>query len=305
MGKSYEQILRDMQAGKFDSKGSGAQEKPVEKPEASVPENKERVTLEKESELVEEIVPEKASDKPPEIIEEPEEASALPKAQDEGPPENREEPAIKESVAQEPEVQEPVSVSLEEVPVEDEKEVPAPKPYSPEAEKAKADAVRKKGQAGRNRSSDSTDCKVRIPAELVAMCRGQVPEALNNSDAVAAWLYAKSDKTVDVPEYIKKISLSYVGDQTTNILKDINENLAAMRQQNYRLGLLTDGRVQELWYMVGYLMLERMDEIHSPSLPKLDLAIPVFDTLRDTLRTQFAKERNRLTNGKKNRYRKP
>lgn len=304
MGKSYEQILRDMQAGKFDNKGSGAQENPVEKPEASVPENKERVTPKKEPEPVKEIVPEKAPDKPPEIIEEPEEASVLLKAQDEGPPEGREEPVIKESVAQEPEVQEPVSVSLEEAPVEGEKEEPAPKPYSPEAEKVKADAVRKKGQAGRNRSSDSTDCKVRIPAELVAMCRGQVPEALNNSDAVAAWLYAKSDKTVEVPEYIKKISLSYVGDQTTNILKDINENLAAMRQQNYRLGLLTDGRVQELWYMVGYLMLERMDEIHSPSLPKLDLAIPVFDTLRDTLRTQFAKERNRLTNGKKNRHRK-
>lgn len=304
MGKSYEQILRDMQAGKFDSKEPVVQEKPVEKPEASVSENKERIVPEKEPEPVKEIVPEKAPDKPPEIIEEQDEAFVLPKAQDEGPPENREEPVIKESVAQEPEVQEPVSVSLEEVPVEDEKEVPAPKPYSPEAEKAKADAVRKKGQAGRNRSSDSTDCKVRIPAELVAMCRGQVPEALNNSDAVAAWLYAKSDKTADVPEYIKKISLSYVGDQTTNILKDINENLAAMRQQNYRLGLLTDGRVQELWYMVGYLMLERMDEIHSPSLPKLDLAIPVFDTLRDTLRTQFAKERNRLTNGKKNRHRK-
>ena len=333
-GLSYEQILRNMAQGKYDKDSEAPGNETKAEPETKAGENTEQVdnvpdnteSVGKESETVPENKNENAAGNVPD------EGVALESADDGKETVSREAPAgTPQALAQPDETatregtEQPAATDEEtalrkdeEPPVmadddvegppvsiqEEAKPKPAakPKPYSPEKERKRNEAVRTK-PTKMGRPSDNVDSRVQIPLDLVNMCRGQIPEALNNSDAVAAWIYAKSDKTVDVPDYIKKISTSYTGDQTTNVLKDINDNLAAMRQQNYRLGLLTDGRVQELWYMIAYLMLERMDEIHTPALSKMDLALPVFDTLRDMLRVQFATERNRINNSKKDRYR--
>lgn len=136
--------------------------------------------------------------------------------------------------------------------------------------------------------------RVDLPTSLVRMAAAQIPAASTNSEAVAAWLFAKSDQMVDVPDYIKELSRSCTGDQTVNILKDMNEHMAAMDSRMRSFNALSDGKMQELWYMMAYLMLERMDELQSPAMAKLDLSLPVFDTLMGTLRQQVTRERNRL-----------
>lgn len=331
-GLSYEQILRNMAQGKYDKDSEAPDNKTKAEPETkaggnteqvdNVPDNTESVGKEPETEDKsknatgnvpdDSVVPEsvddgketvsrEASAETPQVLAQPDETATQgeveypdAKVEDAALQKENEPPVMADDDAEGP----PVFIQEEAKP----KPAAKPKPYSPEKERKKNEAIRTK-PTKMGRPSDNVDSRVQIPLDLVNMCRGQIPEALNNSDAVAAWIYAKSDKMTDVPDYIKKISTSYTGDQTTNVLKDINDNLAAMRQQNYRLGLLTDGRVQELWYMIAYLMLERMDEIHTPALSKMDLALPVFDTLRDMLRVQFATERNRINNSKKDRYR--
>lgn len=317
-GLSYEQILRNIAQGKYDKNSEEPGENKTE------PEIKADETVKRDGDTSD--VAGKGGEEP-EAVPENNNAGTADKVPDENAASEVADGSGKETVSADKPVETPQALAQQEEPVarneaeppvavdddalepavstqEEVREKPAakPKPYSPEKERKKNEAVRTK-PAKMGRPSDNTESRVQIPLDLVNMCRGQIPEALNNSDAVAAWIYAKSDKTTDVPDYIRKIAMSYTGDQTTNVLKDISENLAAMRQQNYRLGLLTDGRVQELWYMIAYLMLERMDEIHTPALSKMDLALPVFDTLRDMLRVQFATERNRINNSKKDRYR--
>lgn len=136
--------------------------------------------------------------------------------------------------------------------------------------------------------------RVDLPTSLVRMAAAQIPAASTNSEAVAAWLFAKSDQMVDVPDRIKELSRSCTGDQTVNILKDMNEHMAAMDSRMRSFNALSDGKMQELWYMMAYLMLERMDELQSPAMSKLDLSLPVFDTLMGTLRQQVTRERNRM-----------
>lgn len=311
---SYEQIVRSMNKNKGADSAPGRPQEPVVDDavsegtetlfdDTSDDVQEEEVVAEgpRDEPVMEEPVAGEPQDREPEHIELP--GSVVPAARDvvktpdQGPAlEKKPAPSVAwDDGPGEP----PVSV-VEEVqlqPVMDTKKTV--NPYNPNKVAQVKNVRRKKGRPSKN---DDAALQLRITPELVAMCRGQIPEALNNSDAVAAWIYAKSDKTVDVPDYIKKIALSYVGDQTTNILKDINENLAAMRTKSYNLQLLTDGRIQELWYMLAYLMLERMDEIHSPQLSKMDFGIPVFDTLQDMTRSQAMRERNRKANSRKNRY---
>lgn len=136
--------------------------------------------------------------------------------------------------------------------------------------------------------------RVDLPTSLVRMAAAQIPAASTNSEAVAAWLFAKSDQMVDVPDRIRELSKSCTGDQTVNILKDMNEHMAAMDSRMRSFNALSDGKTQELWYMMAYLMLERMDELQSPAMSKLDLSLPVFDTLMGILRQQVTRERNRM-----------
>ena len=164
-----------------------------------------------------------------------------------------------------------------------------------------AEPVAKKRGRGRPKTRKSEKVsesipmsRVDLPTSLVRMAAAQIPAASTNSEAVAAWLFAKSDQMVDVPDYIKELSRSCTGDQTVNILKDMNEHMAAMDSRMRSFNALSDGKMQELWYMMAYLMLERMDELQSPAMAKLDLSLPVFDTLMGTLRQQVTRERNRL-----------
>lgn len=135
--------------------------------------------------------------------------------------------------------------------------------------------------------------RVDLPSKLVAMARTQFPDAGNNTEAVAAWIYAKSDKTMDVPDSVKRLAATYTGDQMSNLVKDVSERLAVLDSRTMKMQMLTDGRVQEMWYMVAYLMLERMDALAKTHMKDLDLSLPVFETLRSEVNSQFRKVRNR------------
>ncbi len=135
--------------------------------------------------------------------------------------------------------------------------------------------------------------RVDLPSKLVTMARSQFPEASNNTEAVAAWIYAKSDKVMDVPESIKRLAATYTGDQMSNLVKDVSERLAVLDARTIKMQMLTDGRVQEMWYMLAYLMLERMDALSKTHMKDLDLTLPIFDTLRAEVNGQFRKVRNR------------
>ena len=138
------------------------------------------------------------------------------------------------------------------------------------------DKSKKKPSGGKSQRSRS---------KLVAMARTQFPDAGNNTEAVAAWIYAKSDKTMDVPDSVKRLAATYTGDQMSNLVKDVSERLAVLDSRTMKMQMLTDGRVQEMWYMVAYLMLERMDALAK--------SLPVFETLRSEVNSQFRKVRNR------------
>lgn len=135
--------------------------------------------------------------------------------------------------------------------------------------------------------------RVKLPMQLVSMMRSYFPDASNNAEAVAAWIYAKSDKTVDVPDSVKRLAATYTGDQMSNLVKDVSERLAVLDARTMKMQMLTDGRVQEMWYMVAYLMLERMDALAKTHMKDLDLSLPVFETLRSEVNSQFRKVRNR------------
>lgn len=154
-----------------------------------------------------------------------------------------------------------------------------------------------KSKRGRKPVADDfkTDGTIRVdlPSKLVAMARTQFPDAGNNTEAVAAWIYAKSDKTMDVPDSVKQLAATYTGDQMSNLVKDVSERLAVLDARTMKMQMLTDGRVQEMWYMVAYLMLERMDALAKTHMKDLDLSLPVFETLRSEVNSQFRKVRNR------------
>lgn len=172
----------------------------------------------------------------------------------------------------------------------------APEPDKPKRRPARGKS-RDKSKRGRKPVADDfkTDGTVRVdlPSRLVAMARTQFPDAGNNTEAVAAWIYAKSDKTMDVPDSVKQLAATYTGDQMSNLVKDVSERLAVLDARTMKMQMLTDGRVQEMWYMVAYLMLERMDALAKTHMKDLDLSLPVFETLRSEVNSQFRKVRNR------------
>lgn len=174
-----------------------------------------------------------------------------------------------------------------------ERVVPSVRPVR-KARAKPVDAPKAKRGKGRPASKDTVTCRVDVPLSLIKSIEAQIPAASNRSDAVAAWIYVKSDKTADVPDYVKALAGSYAGDQTTNILKSLDEHVKEMDVRLSRQMRDTDGHVQSQWFMLAYLMLERMDEISAPLLKDLDVGLPVFDTLREMLGVQCAKELNRL-----------
>lgn len=185
------------------------------------------------------------------------------------------------------------------VPEQKVQEQKAPEPKAPDLKNVKNEA-KKPLKSVRPKDDNTQKVRIDLPRALARLAREQIPEADNNSDAVAAWIWAKCDRTVEVPQYIKELSSSYAGDKITERLKAMDETVSSL-DRHFRASMgITDGRVQELWYMLAFLMLERMGEIPSPVLEKLDLELPVFDTVREKVRQQTAMVRNRqsLRNGR-------
>lgn len=183
-------------------------------------------------------------------------------------------------------------VSLEPAAASDSTDNDAGKPV-----KKKTGSGKRVGRRGRKSVPDDFKAdgtiRVDLPAKLVTMARGQFPDANNNTEAVAAWMYAKSDKVADVPDSVKQLAATYTGDQMSNLVKDVSERLAVLDSRTIKMQMLTDGRLQEMWYMVAYLMLERMDALAKTHMKDLDLTLPVFESLRADVNAQFRKVRNR------------
>lgn len=121
-----------------------------------------------------------------------------------------------------------------------------------------------------------------FPKALMTWIRNEIPNATNNADALAAWAYAKSDKSMVVPDAIKRLSASYKGEQDVRLLQRMDATLDHMSRMLNDMG--RDHTNFELAVM--YLVLERMNLVDDPTLEGFDVMIPNIEELRRMLHRQ-------------------
>lgn len=148
----------------------------------------------------------------------------------------------------------------------------------------------KRGRPSQKSQRDTS--RVDLPSSLVKMANSQIGVACNNSDAVAAWMYAKSDKIADVPDEIKQLSKYYIGDQMSNQLSSIDETLISMNNRLLKLWQNFDKASYEHMYMLAYIMLDIMGELKSTNIDFMDMSQPIYETLIDRMRHQVNNQRN-------------
>lgn len=163
--------------------------------------------------------------------------------------------------------------------VEEPKAEPAPAPRRP-AVHAKASLVQVAG----------------FPANLMKMVRADIPSATNNQDALAAWVYLKSGRRAEVSDKIKTLAADYKGDAEESALNTILEKLTRVERMAYT----SASAATDEYYMLMWLMLERMALINSPRLDTLDFMEGPFEQLRSSLRQciQQVKNAQQLRDGR-------
>lgn len=121
-----------------------------------------------------------------------------------------------------------------------------------------------------------------FPKALMTYIRNQLPSATNNADALAAWAYAKSDKSMPVPDSIKRLSATYKGEQDVRLLQRMDATLDHISRT-----LLDMGKEHTNFELaVMYLVLERMNLVDDPSIEGFDVTIPGIEELRRLLHRQ-------------------
>lgn len=136
---------------------------------------------------------------------------------------------------------------------------------------------------------------LRIPAGLVAAVTAMFPEGIDNkSDAVAAWLYATLP-----PEQAKKIPVSERVRKAAVLIEDkpmaqISADTVASVKRLETFAQAMNATVWDLWYMVGYLLLDRMGEIGVPSLDKINLHDALYRTLYEEIHGQSKNARTQM-----------
>lgn len=113
-----------------------------------------------------------------------------------------------------------------------------------------------------------------IPAEVMTFLRNEVPGARNNTEALLAWIYIKSEGAVPVPEGAKELAHQY-SDHSVR-LDEILKSLLLLNKQMRRVIKLQ----QDDQYRLAYLVAERMNLIKSPILEDLDLTSVEMDEFK-------------------------
>ena len=98
----------------------------------------------------------------------------------------------------------------------------------------------------------SDDIQIRtFPRELMSMIRSEFPNATNNADALAAYVYIKSGKACAVPDSVKELAESWNGDKS---LQNMDDRMTVIERQMRAFSVV----LQELELGVSYMMFDRL-----------------------------------------------
>lgn len=121
-----------------------------------------------------------------------------------------------------------------------------PKPVRKSQPKKKSEKVVKKSR------SNSDVAQIRdFPKELLAIARSEFPTAMNNTDALAAYVYAKSDGSVPVSDTIKELVLEWDGDHA---VEDLSTRVGHLEKKSTEMMQL----LEEMELLISYLLFDRM-----------------------------------------------
>lgn len=121
-----------------------------------------------------------------------------------------------------------------------------PKPVRKPQPKKKSEKVVKKPR------SNSDVAQIRdFPKELLAIARSEFPTAMNNTDALAAYVYAKSDGSVPVSDTIKELVSEWDGDHA---VEDLSTRVGHLEKKSTEMMQL----LEEMELLISYLLFDRM-----------------------------------------------
>lgn len=123
-----------------------------------------------------------------------------------------------------------------------------------------------KSSPGRKPKNRITGKVVQIrdfPRDLMAIARAEFPNAQNQTDALAAYVYVKSGKTgIEVSDEVKALVKTYEGDKT---LQNIEARLEAIESNTFD----TKSLLREVWYGILYVIRDRLGmRNHNPDTEK-------------------------------------
>lgn len=121
---------------------------------------------------------------------------------------------------------------------------------SPEASRG-GEAVRKPPSI-RNKRVVSDIVQIRdFPRELMSIARSEFPNAQNNTDALAAYVFAKSGKNLDVPDTVRDLASKWEGDKS---IANMEKRITAIERQGFLILQL----MEEMQLMLSYVTFDRL-----------------------------------------------
>lgn len=118
--------------------------------------------------------------------------------------------------------------------------------------KKKAQDEKKSAKKSESEKQTGTSQIRDFPRSLLAIARAEFPDASNNTDALAAYVLAKSGRpNIDVPESVSELVKNWEGDKT---LENMERRLSALTTQNaVLLGLM-----QEMELIMTFIAFDRL-----------------------------------------------
>lgn len=112
--------------------------------------------------------------------------------------------------------------------------------------------TKSKAKVGRKSASNSEFSQIRdFPRELILVAKREFPNATNNSDALAAYVYVKSGCTATVPDNIVELAKTWDGDKSA---ETIALRLTRLEEKSLRANQL----LEELELLNSYLVFDRI-----------------------------------------------
>lgn len=90
-----------------------------------------------------------------------------------------------------------------------------------------------------------------FPRELMSVARAEFPNAQNNTDALAAYVYAKSGKNLDVPDIVRDLASKWEGDKS---IANMEKRITAIERQLFVLMQ----QIDELLLVSTYVAFDRL-----------------------------------------------